>query len=148
WERYNLLPASANVYLKGNYIGTTEINLNAKDTLEIGLGRDDGILMERNQIRKKSERKVLGKEIKEVLAHEIVVRNTKSETVNITIEDQIPIAENKKIEIELLENPENGLYLEKEGKLRWTKSIEPGASVKLSYQYKIKFPKYETLYVY
>ena len=53
WEDLNLLPGNANVFFEGTYVGQSYLNLQqTNDTLDVSLGRDKGVVVER--VRRKS----------------------------------------------------------------------------------------------
>jgi uncharacterized protein (TIGR02231 family) len=52
WGSLDLLPGAANIYFEGTYVGETNLNTNIMaDTLELALGKDRGVLAERNKNR-------------------------------------------------------------------------------------------------
>ena len=49
WEDLNLLPGEANVFFEGTYVGRSFLDLSRpQDTLNISLGRDKGVVVERD----------------------------------------------------------------------------------------------------
>jgi len=72
---------------------------NIKDTLSLSLGRDKRIVVKREKQKELTSRKLIGTNQKESYAWEISVRNTKSEPIRISIEDQIPVSQNSQIEV-------------------------------------------------
>ncbi len=73
------------------------------------------------------------------LAYEITIRNTKPRSINLTMEDQLPISNQKSIEIELLEDS-NAKYDSKTGKLDWQIKMEPNSTQRLNFKYMAKYP--------
>ena len=141
WEKYNLLSGKANIYFEGTFIGETYLNAkNTEDTLAISLGRDKRVIIERKQIKDFSRKRFLGSNIKKTFGYEIAIRNTKNTTVNITIEEQVPVSKNNKISVELLEA--KGAKVDTvTGKVTWKVTLKPKETKKLYLKYSIKYPK-------
>jgi uncharacterized protein (TIGR02231 family) len=141
WEKYNLLSGTANVYFEGSYIGESYLNAqNTKDTLALSLGRDKRVVIEREKIKDFTSKKVLGSNIREEFGYEIAIRNTKRERITITIEEQIPVSKNSKVEVELLEAT-GARFDAVTGKLVWKINVEPQSTQKLVLRYSMKYPK-------
>ena len=141
WEKFNLLSGKANIYFEGTFVGETYLNANnTKDTLAISLGRDKRIIIDRKQIKNFSKKKFLGSNIKQTFGYEISMRNTKSEPVNITIEEQVPVSKNNKITVELLE-AQGAKVDSRTGKVVWKLTLKPQETKKLYLKYSVKYPK-------
>ncbi|MGE0771096.1 MAG: DUF4139 domain-containing protein [Cyclobacteriaceae bacterium] len=141
WEDLNLLPGEANIFFEGTFVGKTYIDPNnINDTLSISLGRDKRIVVKRQQLKDLTTRKAIGINIREQQSWEISVRNTKSESISITIEDQIPIPKNSQIELGLVDV--GGARTESNtGKLTWQLDVPPGETKKVMFKYEVKYPK-------
>jgi uncharacterized protein (TIGR02231 family) len=141
WEEYNLLPGEANVFFEGTFVAKTVIDPNnIKDTLFVSLGRDKRIVVKREKLKDFSSRKAIGTNQRDSYAYEIAVRNTKSEPVKITIEDQIPVSQNSQIEVTLTDAG-GGLQDSGTGKLTWQLTLQPGESKKIVFKFDVKYPK-------
>ena len=77
---------------------------------------------------------------KENYTWEISIRNTKSEAIRISIEDQVPVSQNTQIEITVLDAGGSN-YNKQTGKLSWNLDIKPSETRKLVYKYEVKYPK-------
>lgn len=140
WESLKLLPGTANLYLEGTFLGKTELNLSNKDTLNISLGRDPGILVSRNLKKSYARKTVIGGNVVEKFDYEIEIRNTKSQKVNIKVLDQFPISNHKEIEINA-KYAENAKENVDTGELIWATIIEPRSKLNLPFGYTVKYPK-------
>ncbi|MCS6821283.1 MAG: DUF4139 domain-containing protein [Microscillaceae bacterium] len=141
WEELSLLSGTANVYFENTFVGETFLNAqNLQDTLAVSLGRDKRIILKREKIKDFNTRKIIGNNIKQEYGFEISLRNTKKETLQITIEDNIPVSKNSQIEVELLDTSQAN-YDPTTGKLTWKLSLNPSESKKLVFRYQIKYPK-------
>jgi uncharacterized protein (TIGR02231 family) len=141
WEKLNLLPAMANVFFEGNYVGQSEINPNnTRDTLSLSLGRDKKIVIKRQKIKDYNASKVIGLTKKETYAFDISIRNTKKEAVVINLLDQYPLTQDKDIEVELLENSKAIVDKEK-GQLLWKFTLNGSETKSYRMSYSVKYSK-------
>lgn len=141
WEKYNLLPGTANIYFEGTFVGTSDIaGGEAKDSLLISLGRDKKIISKRETIEDYKARKNVGSSIRESFGYRITLRNTKSEAINITMEDQVPISQDSRIEVEL-EDAIGADFNRENGKLTWKLTLQPQENKEVLLKYNVKYPK-------
>jgi len=141
WEKYNLLPGTANVYFEGTFVGTTDIaNGEAKDSLLISMGRDKKIISKRETIEEFKSRKNMGSNIRESFGYRITLRNTKNEAISIVMEDQLPISQDSRIEVEL-EDAIGADFNRETGKLTWKLTLQPLENKEILLKYNVKYPK-------
>ncbi len=141
WEKYNLLPGTANVYFEGTFVGTTEIaGGEAKDSLLISMGRDKKIISKRETIEEFKSRKNVGSNIRETFGYRITLRNTKNEPISIVLEDQVPISQDSRIEVEL-EDAIGADFNRETGKLTWKLTLQPLENKEILLKYNVKYPK-------
>lgn len=141
------LTGLANVYFEGTFVGQTRINNSTSDTLEISLGRDKRIIIERTKVKEFCVRNKVGSNIKETNVYEISIRNTRKEPIDILIEDQIPVSQNKDIEVEAKDTG-GAQYNAETGKLAWFYSVPSGQTQKIRFGFEVKFPKDKTINPY
>lgn len=140
-EDLQLVPASANIFFDGTYIGETYIDPTAmNDTLKLSLGKDPNIIAKRILLKKEYKEKVIGNDIERTYAYEISVKNLKANTIELVIEDQIPVTSNGEIVIEAI-NTDKADYDKTTGKLTWTVDLKTKVTDKFTYSFKIKYPK-------
>lgn len=141
WEKYNLLPGTANVYFEGTFVGTTDIaGGEAKDSLLISLGRDKKIISKRETIEEFKSRKNVGSNIRESFGYRLTLRNTKNEPISIVMEDQVPISQDSRIEVEL-EDAIGADFNRETGKLTWKLTLQPLENKEILLKYNVKYPK-------
>ena len=141
WEEMSLLPGEANIFFEGTFTGKSFIDPNnIKDTLSLSLGRDKRIVVKRDKQKELTSRKLIGTNQKESYAWEISVRNTKSEAIRISIEDQIPVSQNSQIEVTTIDIA-GATYNKDTGKLSWDLRLQPNETRKLVFKYEVKYPK-------
>lgn len=148
WEDMNLLPAVANIYYDGTYVGQTRINpAIMSDKLELPLGRDNGIFVARKKTKDEDKDKALSNERTKLLTYEISVRNMKSVPIKIVVEDQVPLSNMEEVKVEVLDHGKSELIAET-GKLRWVLELPAKESRKQSFSYQLKYNKDKTLAAY
>jgi uncharacterized protein (TIGR02231 family) len=141
WQDYDLLNATAGIFYEGTFTGKTTLSASmATDTLDISLGRDKSILIERKKAKDFTTNQFMGSNRTVQRAWEISLRNNKKQPVTLIIFDQYPVSMEKDIEVDLVDN--GGAKVDKEtGILRWEVILDPGQVKKLNFKYSVKYPK-------
>ena len=147
WEQYNLLSGEANVFIDGTSVGKTLLDTGfAKDTLQVSLGVDKGIHIERKLDKKFTGRKFLGSKRTDTRKWRIIIKNNKNQAVNIEVHDQVPVSDRSDVDVEVIElsggklNPETGEVV-------WHLHLAPGKKKELILHYAVKLPKYDDMVV-
>ncbi len=141
WEELSLLPGEANIFFEGTFTGKSFIDPNnIKDTLSLSLGRDKRIVVKREKQKELTSRKFIGTNQKETYAWEISIRNTKTEAIRISLEDQIPVSQNSQIEVTAIDIA-GAKYNKDSGKLLWDLNLQPNETKKIMFKYEVKYPK-------
>src|SRR5690606_23955790 len=92
YNQYNMLSGQANVVFDGMYVGKTYINPNSyKDELQLSLGKDPNISVDKKVVSDKSGTKMLSSKKEQNFTYEITVRNNKKEDIELLVEDQVPV---------------------------------------------------------
>ncbi|MGV8994324.1 MAG: mucoidy inhibitor MuiA family protein [Flavobacterium sp.] len=141
WTNYNLIPGKANIFFEGAFVGTSQINpAVTADSLMISMGLDNSIVVERTPIKEFTSSKFIGSNAKQTFGYDLVVKNKKSVPIKIEILDQIPVSQEKGIQVEL-EEKGSAEYTSDIGKLLWTLTVPGGQSKKERFIYSVKYPK-------
>jgi uncharacterized protein (TIGR02231 family) len=141
WEDFNLLPGQANIYYQGTYTGKTYFDAGkTSDTLEITLGRENGIVVNRTKINEFTQKQTIGSNKKEIVGMVISVRNTKNIPVTINLADQLPVSTDASIEVEIIE-VSGGKIQPNTGIVNWNVQLEPAESMSYTIKYSVKYPK-------
>ena len=145
WSQFNLVAGNANIFFEGGFAGTSYINPQVtSNELLISMGRDNSIVVERLPIKEYKSSKLIGTNKKETIGYEITIKNKKSVPIQIEILDQIPVSQNKIIEVEV-EEKGKAEYTSNIGKLLWTLDIEPRQTQNVKFIYSVKYPKDESV---
>ncbi len=141
WTDLNLIEGPAKIYYQDTYMGTSEIQTSGiKDTLDLSLGRDEKVVVTRTKRKDESGKKFLGFNVKETFLYEIALKNNRSTPIQLEIQDQIPIAQEKDINVEAIEIS-NAEQDELSGRLLWKYTLNAGESKKLKLAFSVKYPK-------
>ncbi len=146
-DELQLVPASANIFFDGTYMGKTYIDpTSMDDTLSLSLGKDPNIIVKRTLLQKDSKQRVVGSKIERTFAYSIEVKNLKGRSVELVIQDQIPITQNADIEIETTETSK-GKIDKRTGLIEWNFSLKSKGSKDILFTYKIRYDKDKQLYI-
>jgi uncharacterized protein (TIGR02231 family) len=141
YSAYNLLPGEANIIFEGMYVGKTMINPNeTADTLNLSMGRDKRVSIKREKIVEKSGTKSLSGFKEQTFTYEIVIRNNKKETIQLLLDDQIPVSTDKEVTVELLDS-DRAKIVKELGMLHWDLKLSPNETKKIRLSYKVRSPK-------
>ncbi len=141
WEDLNLLPGQANVFFEGTYVGQSYLNIQSTaDTLDISLGRDKGVVVERIRRKSTNDKSVISGKRTIMVGFDISVRNTKGSAIDIEVRDQHPLSPRSEIKVELKEKGDAAVN-EQTGQLTWNIRVEPKSTKKLGFAYEVEHPK-------
>jgi len=141
WEQYDLMNGEISLYNGPTYVGKSHLNAdNPDDTLQLSLGRDQGIVLKRTRVKNKQEKNFFGNKRTDLYTWKIEVRNTKKTAVKLMLKDQVPVSRNEDIVV-TINNNGGGRLDEKTGIIRWNFELAPGAKKEMEISYEIKYPK-------
>lgn len=141
WEELNLLPAQTNIFFEGTYVGQGYIDVrNVKDTFNISLGRDKKVVVRRERNTELRSVKTIGTNVREEFEYKITVRNTRGEKVSLYLLDQMPISNDKSIEVNDLKYS-GGNYNSETGIVNWNLQLNPNETKEVRLGYTVKYPK-------
>lgn len=144
-DELQLVPAKANIFFDGSYMGETYLDPSTMDdTLQLSLGKDPNIIVKRTLLSHECKDKIIGPKIERTYAYSIEIKNLKSTSIELIVQDQIPITQNADIEISALELSKGELDT-KTGVIEWRVSLKPGASKDLKLSYMVKHNKDQSL---
>jgi uncharacterized protein (TIGR02231 family) len=145
WSQYNLLEGESNLYFEEAFVGRSILNPAAlQDTLQISMGRDRSIVMQREKVDQFSKKRSVGSNITESRGYEISLKNNKSQAVTLQLKDQIPVSVNSNITVTTGELS-GGTLDPLTGIVTWEITLPPGGQQKLSLRYEVKYPKSERI---
>lgn len=140
-DELQLVPAKANIFFDGTYIGETYIDpTTMNDTLNLSLGRDPNIIVKRTMLKNQCKDRTIQDKHERTFVYNMEVKNLKSSEVLLTIQDQIPITTNPEITIEKT-SLGKGKIDDKTGLIEWEFKLKPKETETFDYEFKVKHPK-------
>lgn len=140
-DELQLVPAKANIFFDGTYIGETYIDpTSLNDTLNLSLGRDPNIIVKRTLLKNQCKERTIQDKHERNFVYNIEVKNLKSSEVLLTIQDQIPITTNPDISIEKT-SLGKGRIDEKTGLIEWEFKLKSKENQTFDYEFKVRHPK-------
>jgi uncharacterized protein (TIGR02231 family) len=140
-DELQLVPAKANIFFDGTYIGETYIDpTNIDDTLNLSLGKDPNIVVKRTLLKNQCKERIVQDKKERSFAYSIEVRNLKSSEIDLTIQDQIPLTTNPDIIIEKT-NLGKGTIDDKTGLIEWKFKLKPKENQSFEYDFKVRHSK-------
>lgn len=147
WEKYNLLAGEANIFFEDTYVGKTILDTRyVIDTLNISLGRDKSILVNRESVRENTSKKAFSSNKEEVREWKISIRNNKSQEINFTLLDQVPVSRRDEISVKT-ENLSGGTLNEQNGEVKWKLLLKPSGKQDVNLKYRVKYPNSKKLMI-
>ena len=140
WTKYGLLKGDVNLFFEGVFVGKSVLNLPNSDTLNISLGRDKSVLVNRTKKKEVTKSQFLSNNKIENRGYEISARNTKKQAINLVIKDQFPVSFSKEIEISNQTAPEAEVNKDS-GEVVWRLKLNTAQERKLGFGYSVKYPK-------
>ena len=146
-DELQLVPAKANIFFDGTYIGETFIDpTQMDDTLNLSLGKDPNIVVKRTLVKKECKDKIISDRIERIFAYSIEAKNNKSSNIELIIQDQLPLTTNADITIEAMEISK-GVLEERTGLIQWKMTLKPKESKLFDYKFKVKHNKDKQLFL-
>lgn len=143
WEQYDLLSGPINLFFEGTYLGKSALDVSTtKDTLELSLGRDQNVIVERKETDDYRKRNFFGNKQTESRGYTITIRNKKAQVIDVIVLDQVPVSADEEIEVKVDAGDDFKLE-EKTGILTWRTKIAPGKMNQTSFGYTVKYPRYK-----
>ncbi|GFO54635.1 hypothetical protein GMSM_16420 [Geomonas sp. Red276] len=138
---YPLLPGEASIFNDAVFTGKTNLKSIAPgEKFDLFLGADDQIKVKRDVTKVKKKGGLLGSSS---VSYHIAVemQNYKKRPVTVSVLDQLPIAGNAEIKVNLEEPSMKPTETKGDGTLVWKLDIAPGEKKKITYEIVIEYPK-------
>jgi hypothetical protein len=147
WQKYNMLEGEANLFFENTYVGKTILDTRySTDTLEISLGQDKNVRVERLLLSDFSSKKMVGTRKEESKHWKISVRNNKSDAINLLLVDQVPVSRLDEIKVEI-EQKSGGKINTKSGEVSWNLAVDSNNKKEIDLKYSVKYPKNRSLMI-
>jgi hypothetical protein len=147
WEKYNLLEGEANIFFEDTFVGKSLLDVRyAADTLNISLGRDKNVSVNREKVKDFTTRQFIGNKKEESRDWLITVKNNKNQKINMFIVDQIPVSTLEEIEVDV-QKLSGANHNKETGEVNWKFTLDPNEKKEFDLRYAVKYPKYHNLLI-
>ncbi|PKL11964.1 MAG: hypothetical protein CVV50_05015, partial [Spirochaetae bacterium HGW-Spirochaetae-6] len=142
-EGYPFLSGKVSVYQGYNYVGESALNtIVPGGELELFMGVEDGIKVERELVNRIVETKGFGGNTSRVTYKiRITVKNFKAEDVSVDILEPLPLSRNSDIKVKIEENEPPYTELDEKNVLHWTLTLKPRQEEQIILDYFVEYPK-------
>ena len=141
WQEHNLLPGESQIYFQGTFVGKAWIDpAIAEDTLQLSLGRDKGVVINREKIIEMCKTVKVGGKKRTEKGYRISVQNNKQQAITLNLLDQLPLTKDGDVEVEVIDISGAKHNIET-GELSWDLNLSPGAKTEYVIKFSVKYPK-------
>ncbi len=133
------LNAEAKIYYNNLYSGTVYIQPTPNDSLVLTLGKDQRLSCKRTKVKEFSSKSFFGGTKTESSKYELLIHNGAAQSIQLKIEDQIPVSTDKEIAVVLKESGAAQVEAE-QGKLSWQLNLKPNETMKLNFSFDVSYP--------
>jgi uncharacterized protein (TIGR02231 family) len=139
WESLYIINGKAEIVMNGTYIGDTYLDPRTlDDTLQITLGRDNMVMIEREEIEGEISKKE-GNKIKQTFAFKNSIKNNSKQPNNVTVSDQIPISQISDVKV-TIDELTGGDLDEATGIITWRATLKPKQKKEFVLKYTLEYP--------
>lgn len=140
YQDFDLLDGPMDVFLDETFSASTYLNpgLN-QDTLTISLGKSNNITVKRNLLKEYSTSKFYNNKKYKTYSYEIKIKSNLKQSAKLLIVDQIPVSQNKEIEIEDIK-AEGAQIDANTGEVKWNINLAPNSELIKKISFTIKYP--------
>ncbi|MBQ6492359.1 MAG: DUF4139 domain-containing protein [Erysipelotrichaceae bacterium] len=136
-----LLETSTFIYHEGTFQGEAYLNIDSsKPECDISLGRDESVRLKRTQKKKYTSNVLLKGQKKCEYEYELDVKSAKAKDCKVTLVDQIPVSQDKEINVDKNELS-GGKYNEENGEVTWEFDLEARGEKNFALAYSVAWPK-------
>jgi uncharacterized protein (TIGR02231 family) len=142
-----LLPGAANVFHEEEFVGQTRLETVAPgEELEVQLGVDDRVRVERELRRRTVGKAVLGGTRSVDVAYEITVENHRRSPARVTVNDHYPVSRDGEVKVRLRDCSPKASEQDDLGQLTWELSLDAGGKAAVRFSFSVEHPASVQLY--
>jgi len=136
---HTLLPGGVSVFHDADFVGTSGIELVPPGAeVELQLGVDDRLLVERELVSRATSRKVVGNLRRTDVAYVITLTNHTPRQAKVTVRDQIPVSRHEGVTVKDFQSSPAVDERTDLGQLTWTVTLEPGAKRTIEFGFRLE----------
>ncbi|MDD4953511.1 MAG: mucoidy inhibitor MuiA family protein [Candidatus Omnitrophica bacterium] len=148
-EKLQLLAGRVNIFLDGEFVGTSSIdNIAPQEEFDLYLGADENVKVKREQVKKKVDETLIAgipsPNRRETFDYKLTVENYKSKKVLVKLFEAMPVSENDQIKIKIDKvsiEPKEKDWKDRKGVWLWEMELEPKAKKEITYTYTVEHPR-------
>ncbi|MEV4314594.1 mucoidy inhibitor MuiA family protein [Actinocrispum sp. NPDC049592] len=137
-SEHTLRPGKASVFHESEFVGTTSLQVwSPSEEVELNLGVDDRIRVERELVRRTAGKAIIGSTRRREAEYRIKIGNFGRRQTTVTVLDQIPVSRDDSIvvkEVTCKPNPDERTDL---GELTWKLPLAAGASGEITVGFRV-----------
>ena len=139
---YALLPGPANLFAGDEFIGATKLELTPpQGEIELYLGVDDRIKVERELKRREVDRKLIGDRRRLQYGYEITLESHLAVEAHVTLHDQIPVSRHEAIKVRLESADPRPSAQSELNLLDWDLVLKPGEKRAVRFDFSVEHPR-------
>jgi uncharacterized protein (TIGR02231 family) len=141
---YVFLGGEANTYVGGEFTGKTSImTIAPEESTEISFGTDERVIIKRELIKTfVSSSGFLSRKEKKEFVYQTTIENFHSREINIKLVEQIPVSQNKDVEVKVTKIEPTGYDENKDmGTFTWQPKLNPSQKFVVNMNYYVEYPK-------
>jgi uncharacterized protein (TIGR02231 family) len=139
---YTLLPGAVNLFAGDEFVGATTLELIApQGEIELYLGTDDRIKVERELARREVDKKLIGDKRRLHYAYEITLENLLQVEAKVTVHDQLPVGRHEDIKVKLTSVKPEPSERSELNLLDWELELAPGDKRVVRFDFSIEHPR-------
>src|SRR5262245_41725796 len=139
-----ILPGQVSLFRDGTFVGNGRLPLlSPGEEHELGFGVDDAVRVRHAVAEdKRAESGIITSSKTDTRSYRITVKNLHERTIPVTVIDQIPVAQNADIKIDLLGKsaPTRRDMEDKRGLLAWDMDLKPDEEKVVEFGYRVTWP--------
>ncbi|MDT3442366.1 MULTISPECIES: DUF4139 domain-containing protein [unclassified Pseudofrankia] len=136
---HTLLPGPVAVFHDADFVGTSAVELVPPGAeVELQLGVDDRLLVERELVSRATSRKVVGNLRRTDVGYVITLTNHTPRRAQATVRDQIPVSRHEGITVKDFQSSPTVGERTDLGQLTWTVDLEPAAQRRIEFGFRLE----------
>ncbi|WP_326954944.1 DUF4139 domain-containing protein [Amycolatopsis sp. NBC_01286] len=141
-SEHALRPGRASVFHDAEFVGTTQLEPWAPgEELELALGVDDRIRVERELSRRTASKATLSGQKRREAEYRISVANHGPRPAEVTVLDQAPVSRDDTITVRDIKTSPEPVERSELGEFTWKLTVEPGATQVVTLSYRVDVAK-------
>jgi uncharacterized protein (TIGR02231 family) len=140
-DAYPLLPGKVNTFTGNTYTGSAQLRkVAAGESFDLFFGADDQVTVKREELKQHKEAGLFSSN-RASYRYRIELQNFRKEAVTVTLLDQLPLAGDAEIKVNLDQSSVKPDEVGDDGRLTWKRPLKAGEKQELSFGIIVEYPK-------